>query len=37
METLTARRLTRESFLGAAVFNNATNRHATILKAKGMP
>ena len=36
-EVLKARQLTRENFLGAAVFNDATNRHATILKAKGVP
>ena len=37
MDILKARQLTRESFVGDAVFNAATNRHATILKAKSMP
>lgn len=37
MESLRGRQLTRENFLGSGVFNNATNRHATILKAKGLP
>jgi hypothetical protein len=36
MDMLKAGQLSRESFLGDAVFNDATNRHATILKAKGM-
>jgi hypothetical protein len=34
MEVLKRRDLTREAFLGGAVFNAATNRHATVLKAK---
>lgn len=37
MDILKARQLSRESFLCDAVFNDATNLHATILKAKGMP
>ena len=34
MEVLKRRRLTREAFLGGTVFNQTTNRHATVLKAK---
>ena len=37
MEVLKRRRLTREAFLGGAVFNQTTNRHATVLKAKIRP
>lgn len=33
-EVLKRRDLTREAFLGGTVFNSATNRHATVLKAK---
>jgi hypothetical protein len=34
MEVLKRRRLTRKTFLGGTVFNQTTNRHATVLKAK---
>jgi len=37
MDIRKARQLSRKSILGDAVFNDLTNRHATILKAKGMP
>jgi len=37
MEVLKRRRLTREAFLGGAVFNQTTHRHATVLKAKIRP
>ncbi|NLE41773.1 MAG: hypothetical protein GX615_08085, partial [Lentisphaerae bacterium] len=38
MEVLKRRRLTREAFLGGTVFNQTTNRHATVvLKAKIRP